>query len=97
MILLPLWITGGLSLTALLAFPTDGLAILAGITVAGCVGDVWLVARLRGRADDLLVQDSPSEIGCDVLSPPREMETCPALAKSSSTAADAANGKQPSI
>lgn len=69
MVLLPLWITGGLSLSALLVFPTDGVAILAGIALAACVGDVWIVAKLRGFADDLLIQDSPSEIGCDVLSP----------------------------
>ncbi len=60
MALLPLWITGSASLAALLAFPTDGFAILAGVTVAACVGDVWMVAKLRGFADDLLVQDSPS-------------------------------------
>lgn len=96
MALFPLWITGGLSLTALLAFPTDGLAILTGVAVAGCVGDVWIVARLRGFAANLVVQDSPSEIGCDVLAPSREMNPCP-LAESSSTPADAANVKQPSI
>jgi hypothetical protein len=71
MALLPLWITGGGSLAALLAFPTDGLAILAGVAIAACVGDVWMVVKLRSFADDLLVQDSPSEIGCDVFSPKR--------------------------
>ncbi len=68
MALLPLWITGAASLAALLAFPADVLAILAGIAVAACVGDVWMVAKLRGFADDLLVQDSSSEIGCDIFS-----------------------------
>lgn len=68
MALLPLWVTGAASLAALLAFPTDGLALLAGVAVAACVGDVWMVAKLRGFADDLLVQDSQSEIGCDVFS-----------------------------
>ena len=68
MALLPLWITGASSLTALLTFPTDGLGFLAGVAVAACVGDVWIVAKLGRFADNLLVQDSPSEIGCDVLS-----------------------------
>jgi hypothetical protein len=68
MALLPLWITGAASFIALVTFPTDGLGILAGVAVAACVGDVWMVAKLRRFADDLLVQDSPSEIGCDVLS-----------------------------
>ena len=68
MALLPLWITGTGSFIALTIFPTDGLGILAGVTVAACIGDVWVVAKLRRFADDLLVQDHPSEIGCDVLS-----------------------------
>jgi hypothetical protein len=68
MALLPLQITGAGSLIALIVFPTDGLGVLAGIAVAACVGDVWIVAKLRPFADDLLVQDSPSEIGCDVFS-----------------------------
>jgi hypothetical protein len=53
----------------LLAFPIDGLAIFAGIALGACVGDVWMVVKLRGFRGDLMVQDSPSEIGCDVFSP----------------------------
>ena len=68
MALLPLWITGGFSLVALLAFPTDCLGILLGVAVASCIGDVWMVSKLRPFAGDLFVQDSPSDIGCDVLS-----------------------------
>jgi hypothetical protein len=68
MALLPLWITGGASLVALLIYPTDVLGLFAGVTIAGCVGDVWLVVKVRRFADDLWIQDSPTEIGCDVLS-----------------------------
>jgi hypothetical protein len=68
MVLLPLWITGTASLVALLIFPSDVLGVFTGICIASCVGDVWIVAKLRRFADDLLIQDSPSEIGCDVLS-----------------------------
>ncbi|MDB6029725.1 MAG: hypothetical protein JWM16_63 [Verrucomicrobiales bacterium] len=68
MALLPLWITGSLSVAALLAFPADWLGVFAGFAVAACVGDVWMVIKLRSFADTLLVQDSPSEIGCDVFS-----------------------------
>lgn len=67
MTMLPLWITGGASLLALLIFPTDVLGLLAGIVVAGCVGDVWVVLKLSRFSHDLWVQDSPSDIGCDVL------------------------------
>jgi hypothetical protein len=68
MALLPLWVTGTTTFVLLLLFPADWLGLLAGISVAACVGDVWLVARLRRFSSDLFVQDSPSEIGCDVYS-----------------------------
>jgi hypothetical protein len=68
MALLPLWITGAASVISLLIFAADWLGAFAGSAVAACVGDVWIVAKLRGFTDDLLVQDSPSEIGCDVFS-----------------------------
>jgi len=67
MALLPLCVTGGVGVVAVLVYPTDGLALLAGVVVSACIGDVWMVLKLRGFADDLLVQDSPTEIGCDVL------------------------------
>ena len=67
--LLPLWTTGAVTLALLLVFPSDWLGLITGVTLAACVGDVWLVAKLRRFPKDWLVQDSPSEIGCDV-SPP---------------------------
>jgi hypothetical protein len=68
MALLPLWVTGTATVAALLIFPTDAVGILAGVAVAACVGDVWVAMKLRRFADDLLVKDSPTEIGCDVFS-----------------------------
>ena len=68
MALLPLWVTGAASAISSLIFATDWLGAFAGLAVAACVGDVWMVAKLRGFTDDLLVQDSSSEIGCDVFS-----------------------------
>ena len=73
MALLPLWVTGALSIASLLVFPADCLGAFAGIAVAACVGDVWMVCRLRAFDDTLLVHDSPSEIGCDVLSAVTEL------------------------
>jgi hypothetical protein len=75
MALLPLWITGAASLVALLVFPTDVLGFFSGVTVGACVGDLWMVARLRRFEDHLLVQDSPTDIGCDVLSSIKETVT----------------------
>jgi hypothetical protein len=72
MALLPLWITGGVTLACLLVFPSDLVALVTGFTVAACVGDVWMVAKLRRFDEDWLVSDSPSEIGCDVFSPDKE-------------------------
>ena len=68
MALLPLLVTGIVTVTALLFYPTDWLGLLTGCTVASCVGDVWMIVRLRRFSDGCLVQDSPSEIGCDVYS-----------------------------
>ena len=70
MALLPLWGTGSLALAALVAFPSDWLGFIAGFAVAACVGDVWMVAKLRPFQETLLVRDSPSTIGCDVLAEP---------------------------
>ena len=68
MSLLPLWTTGAASLVALLIFPADWLAVLAGLAIGCCIGDVWLVAKARHFDENALVQDSTSEIGFDVLS-----------------------------
>jgi Putative zincin peptidase len=73
MALFPLWITGSVSIAALFVFPADCMGVFAGVAVAACVGDVWIVSKLRRFADMLLVRDSPSAIGCDVLSAQAEI------------------------
>jgi hypothetical protein len=67
--LLPLWVTGSVAIASVIVFPVDWLGVFAGFTMAGCVGDVWMAAKLRGFADTLLVQDSTSELGCDIIAP----------------------------
>lgn len=67
MALLPLWATLAAGVVAIVALPTDAVGALAGVLVAACVGDVWMVAKLRRFAGPVFVQDSPTEIGCDVL------------------------------
>jgi putative zincin peptidase len=64
--LLPLMVTGLLSIGCLLFYPTDWLGLFTGVAVGSCIGDVWLLVRLRRFSGALLVQDSPTEIGCDV-------------------------------
>lgn len=73
MALLPLWVTGSLSVALLLIVPVDCFGAFAGIALATCVGDIWIVSKLRYFADALLVQDSPAEIGCDVFSATTEI------------------------
>jgi hypothetical protein len=67
MALLPLGVTGMMTVLALLLFPADWLGLLAGIAISTCVGDVWVAVKLARFAGDLFAQDCPSEIGCDVL------------------------------
>jgi len=68
MALLPLWVTGTATVGLLVLFPADWLGCLAGVALAACIGDVWLVLKLRRFTGDLFVKDCPSEIGCDVYS-----------------------------
>lgn len=68
MVLLPLLVTGSISIAALLAFPAIWLGAFAGVAVAACVGDVWIVIKLRSFEDTHLALDSSTEIGCDILS-----------------------------
>ena len=75
MALLPLWVTGAMSVTALVIYPTEALGVLAGVTIAACAGDVWVAAKLKCFADGSLVKDCPSDIGCDVYSPIPETTT----------------------
>ena len=58
----------------------DGVSFLfdgnAGFAVSACVGDVWMITKLRRFSDDLLVRDCPSEIGCDVYSQIAQTSKC---------------------
>jgi hypothetical protein len=69
MALTPLVVMGLGTLGWLLLSPDDLVALLTGLTLAVCVGDVWMVLKMRGFNDPLLVRDSPSEIGCDIFPP----------------------------
>ena len=64
--LFPLLFAGSLTLIWLLISPAIWTAYFLGITVALCVGDLWVSLKLRGFDNRLLVQPHPSEIGCDV-------------------------------
>ncbi len=68
MVLLPLWISSAVSVALLLLVPAFCFGAFAGAAVGACVGDVWVVFKLRSFSDPLLVLDSPSQIGCDVVS-----------------------------
>ena len=69
MTLLPLQVTGTTSLATLIVYPSDALGMLAGFTLGTCVGDVWIAFKLRKFECNLLVQDCPSDVGCDVIMP----------------------------
>jgi hypothetical protein len=62
----PLYVTGSASLLLLLIYPADVVGLMTGLTWAVCIGDVWLMLKLRKFPDQVLVQDHPSEIGCDI-------------------------------
>ncbi len=67
MTLLPLVVTGLLSVALMVEYPSDAMAAFAGITLGVCTGDVWMCWRLRRFSGDCLALDHPEEIGCDVL------------------------------
>ena len=69
MAIAPLVVTGAIAIGWLLLIPHDLTGLTAGLTLATCVGDVWMVLKLRGFADQLRVQDCPSDVGCDLLPP----------------------------
>jgi hypothetical protein len=67
--LAPLLVLGTLSVLALLIYPAEWLAVLTGLHLAACIGDVWIVAGLRKFASDLLVRDHPTDPGCEIFAP----------------------------
>jgi hypothetical protein len=67
MVMLPLQVTGGLTVLLLLLFPMDLTGALAGTALAAALGDVWIILKLRPFEATSLVRDHPTEPGCDIL------------------------------
>jgi hypothetical protein len=67
--LAPLVILCPISVLLVVLYPTEWLALTAGIHLAGCIGDVWIFTLLRKYASDVLVVDHPTEAGCDLYVP----------------------------
>ena len=67
--LLPFWVTGSLSLAAVLLYPADLVGVFAGFTIAACFGDFWVAIKLKKFDRTYLVLDSPTQIGFDVYAP----------------------------
>jgi hypothetical protein len=66
MALLPFVVSVVAGPLALLAYPALWVAMLFGTAMAGCAGDLWVYARLRRFAPNLIVVDHPEQIGCDL-------------------------------
>ena len=64
--LAPLVTLGPLSLVGLLICPATGLAVAAGLHLAGCIGDITILVGLRRFGSDTWVRDHPTEAGCEV-------------------------------
>ncbi len=68
MALFPLIILGPLSLLLLLLIPTFWICLITGFVISSCFSDVLIVTRLVRFSNHLLVQDHPSEVGCEIFS-----------------------------
>jgi hypothetical protein len=64
---MPLVLTVPVFITLLLLKPTWWTALLASLSLSGCLGDVWLFKKLAAMKRDDLVLDCPDEAGCDVM------------------------------
>jgi hypothetical protein len=67
--LAPLATLGSLTVLATLIYPALWLALVTGIHLSGCIGDVWLVARSRRYPEHFLILDFPNRIGGEVFEP----------------------------
>jgi hypothetical protein len=65
----PLVVIGSSTLLLTLLYPALWLAVVTALHLAGCVGDVWILLRLRRFPDDYLVLDFTDRIGCAVFRP----------------------------
>ena len=71
--LAPLVVLGPATVVATLIYPAIWLAIVTAVHLAGCVGDVWILLRLRRFPDHFLVVDFPDRIGGAVFEPAAEL------------------------
>jgi len=67
--LTPLATLGSLTIAAMFVYPALWLALITGVHLAGCVGDVWVFLQSRRFADHLLYVDFPDKIGGAVFEP----------------------------
>jgi hypothetical protein len=65
--LMPLLITVPVFIAVLVLHPTSWTALLAALSLSGCIGDVWLYKKLIPMKQNDLVWDCPKEAGCDVI------------------------------
>ena len=59
----PLALIGSLTILTTLVYPATWLALVTGIHLAGCIGDVWLLAKACRLPKHHLFLDLPDEIG----------------------------------
>jgi hypothetical protein len=65
----PLAVLGPITLLATLVYPAIWLALLTGVHLSGCIGDVWVYARSRQFPAHFLFLDFPDKIGGEVFEP----------------------------
>ncbi len=81
--LFPLYVTGAISVALMLVAPKLWSAMLAATAVSTCIGDIWIFLKLRRFDEASMVNDHPSEIGCDIF---RNDDTSSAAVRSASAA-----------
>ena len=65
-VLLPLYVTGGLGVIALLIYPSILTAAIATLAISSSIGDIWVFIKARKFLPEHYASDHPSEVGLDV-------------------------------
>lgn len=65
-LLLPLWVTGGITLAITFIHYMPLTVLLVLIAILSCFGDVMIFLKLRKFAPDQIVRDHPNKVGCMV-------------------------------
>ncbi len=65
----PLVLVGSLTVLATVVYPATWLALVTGIHLAGCIGDVWILAKGLRLPKHYLLVDLPDKIGGAVHEP----------------------------